>query len=328
MGRGAEGWRAVTRVLRSCQAVGEGLARRTGGAVRSAVSDIAVATMPSECRVCGAAMATLGSVRVCETCVARAGLGAGETEDILCTRCGDALGMESARFAAARGVTECTMCRLAPPAFARAVAFADYDNEMREMLHHLKFDGARRMAETVLGERLARAAQRLAGATADELVVVPVPLFPARERDRGFNQATLLAQAAVSRLKRLQPAWRLRVASDALARVKDTRSLYRLSPRQRRANLRGAFRIRNAEAVRGREVLLIDDIMTTGATARECSAVLLRAGAAQVWVATVAKAHPEGVRGLVLQEPADVAMWSSGNGASFKKPDARRQVSF
>ena len=71
------------------------------------------------------------------------------------------MGMESARFAGAMGVGECTMCRMAPPEFARAVAFASYDNEIREMLHLLKFDGQRGLAEHVLGEWLAAAVLKL-----------------------------------------------------------------------------------------------------------------------------------------------------------------------
>jgi len=222
---------------------------------------------------------------------------------------------------------------MAPPEFERAVAFADYDNEMREMLHLLKFAGRRRMAEFVLGERLAQAVLKLedsfgAGHVA-ELVVVPVPLFAARERERGFNQAELLARAAVKVLRRQRPAWRLRIESGVLLRVKDTRSLYRLSPHQRRASLRGAFRVAKKDAIAGRDillgrdVLLIDDIMTTGATARECARVLKRAGAAKVWVATAARAQPESVQGLVQ---SDVAMWSVP--AKLVEPDVAGRATF
>jgi ComF family protein len=161
-----------------------------------------------------------------------------------------------------------------------------------------------------------------------ELVVVPVPLFGARERERGFNQATVLAEAMLRQMKRLRPAWRLRLESRALLRVKDTRALYRLSPRQRRAALRGAFRMANAEAVSGREVLLLDDIMTTGATANECARVLLRGGAAKVWVVTAAKAQPESVRSVA--EPDGAALWSAGAAGANRvlEPDIGRRVSF
>jgi ComF family protein len=217
--------------------------------------------------------------------------------------------MESARFALAMGTTECTMCRLAPPEFARAVAYAEYDGEMREMLHLLKFDGVRELAAHVLGEWLAKAIVKLETQAARELVVIPVPLFAARERSRGFNQSKLLAEAAVKRLRRQRRGWKLELDTKSLTRVKDTRALFTMQPHERRKNLHGAFRVMDAGAVRGREVLLIDDIMTTGATARECARVLLRAGAAKVWVATVAKAQPESV---VLRASEEmVARWDA-----------------
>jgi ComF family protein len=286
-------------------------------------------------------MAALARVRVCEACVARVGAHAQSGQDVLCTRCGDAMGMESARFAAAMGVGECTMCRLAPPQFDRAVAYANYEDEMRRMLHLLKFEGMRGIAEHVLGEAMAAAARKLRGQAGDELVVVPVPLFAAREKSRGFNQARLLADGAVKRLQRLEPGWTLRVAVDVLERVKDTRALYVLNPAQRRSSLKGAFRVADVEAVRGREVLLIDDIMTTGATARECARVLKRAGAAKVWVVTAARALPESVHSTAQHDDQNFAMWDAkvagkpgsedpdpGHPVRVVEPEAGRRVRF
>lgn len=293
-------WRAVTRVLRSC----------TSG-LRFAAADLLHTALPSDCRVCGAPMLGLSPVRICQDCVDRVRSQA-EVPDALCRRCGDALGMESMRFAASMGVHECTPCQTTPPAFARAVSFGSYDNEMREMLHALKFNGMRRVAEHVLGDWVAAAILQLEGDAASELVVVPVPLFRDRERKRGFNQAALLGEAGVKRLAKLRPGWRLELKADALVRVKDTRALYALRPDQRRRNLAGAFRIGNAEAVRGREVLLIDDLLTTGATANICAKVLLRAGAEKVWVATVARAQPESVRSVTKS----LASWDLGAGVN------------
>jgi ComF family protein len=224
------------------------------------------------------------------------------------------------------------MCRLAPPQFDRAVAYASYEDEMRRMLHLLKFEGMRGMAEHVLGAAMAAAAGKLRGVAADELVVVPVPLFAAREKTRGFNQARLLAEAAVKQLRRVEPGWGLRLGSGVLERVKDTQALYALNPTQRRASLKGAFRVADAEAVRGCEVLLIDDIMTTGATARECARVLKRAGAAKVWVVTAAKAQPESVLSTVRhdagrQDADGVAMWDAVP-ARVIEPEVGRRVSF
>jgi ComF family protein len=294
------------------------------------VADFMNILMPSDCRVCGAAMAALAPVRVCEACVSRVGTQA-ET-DVLCGRCGDAMGMESARFAAAMGVSECTMCRLAPPQFDRAVAHANYEDEMRRMLHLLKFEGMRGIAEYVLGDAMAAAARKLRGVAADELVVVPVPLFAAREKARGFNQAKVLAEGMVRRLRKVEPRWTLRLDSGVLERVKDTRALYALNPTQRRSSLKGAFRVADVKAVRGREVLLIDDIMTTGATARECARVLKRAGAAKVWVVTAARAQPESVLSTA-QHDADqsdtegFAIWDAVP-ARVIEPEVGKQVRF
>ena len=314
---GESGWRAVTRVLRSC-----------GEAIEWVVADFSNVLMPSDCRVCGAAMAALARIRVCEACVARVGAQAESGKDVLCTRCGDAMGMESARFASAMGVGECTMCRLAPPQFDRAVAYANYEDEMRRMLHLLKFEGMRGIAEHVLGGAMASSARTLRGEAAHELVVIPVPLFAAREKTRGFNQARLLAEAMVKRLRRLEPGWKLSVPAHVLERVHDTRALYQLNPTQRRASLKGAFRVANAEAVRGREVLLIDDIMTTGATARECARVLKRAGAAKVWVVTAAKAQPESVHSTAQHDDESFAMWTAVAPMKLVEPDAGRRVKF
>jgi ComF family protein len=302
-----------------------------------AVADITNVFLPSDCRVCGAAMARFSKVRICEACCARVeGAGSGTdrraggprteaAQDVLCTRCGDAMGMESARFVAAMGVSECTLCRLAPPEFEKAVAFANYDYEMREMLHLLKFEGMHGVAEHVLGDGMAAAVRKLRACADGELVVIPVPLFAARERARGFNQATLLAQAGLKRLRELEPEWTLRFEGRVLQRVKDTQALYALGPTERRRSLRGAFRVVDAEAVRGREVLLIDDIMTTGATARECAKVLKRAGAAKVWVATAAKAQPESVQNAVQHETESFVMWDAGVSVD---PDAGKRLRF
>lgn len=216
-------------------------------------------------------------------------------------------------YAGMPGVSECTMCRLAPPEFARAVAYAEYEGEMRELLHLLKFNGVRQVAGNLLGAYLAKAVLKLEDQAALELVVIPVPLFAARERGRGFNQATLLAASALKHLRKLRRGWKLTIDTRAFARVKDTHALFTMQPHERRKNLRGAFRVMAADAVRGREVLLVDDIMTTGATARECARVLLRAGAAKVWVATVAKAQPESVRALRADGPGEsmVARWDA-----------------
>ena len=119
----------------------------------------------------------------------------------------------------------------------------------------------------------------------DDILIVPVPLHPSKRRQRGFNQAELIARAA---LKATQGR-HFDLDTNVLARVKPTVSQIGLTRPQRRENIRGAFKVAHLSKVSGREVLLVDDVMTTGTTAAECARVLQRAGADKVWVATVAR---------------------------------------
>ena len=202
--------------------------------------------------------------------------------------------MEGVRFAGqfpAEGLL-CSPCRMVPPEFERSVAYAVYQDQLREMVHLLKYERMRAVAKP-LGRMLARTIETLDGEAGREMLVVAVPLFPSKERQRGYNQAVLIADAALAELKKSRPAWKLTPAHGVIRRVKDTRSQFELTPKGRRRNLQGAFAVVDGSALAGREVLLVDDIYTTGATARACSRVLRRAGASKVWVATVSRAQPE-----------------------------------
>jgi ComF family protein len=127
------------------------------------------------------------------------------------------------------------------------------------------------------------------------MLVIPVPMHPVKQRQRGFNHAELLARSAMAELRRRHPQLGLRLESSLLKRVRVTVSQAGLTTHQRRQNLRGAFFAPLPGRLAGRHVLLIDDIYTTGATARACCRVLMNAGAASVRVATVARAQREGV---------------------------------
>jgi len=271
---------------------------------RGVVDDFVTTVFPGECLVCEAALVRAGTIPVCAECLARVR----PQKEMLCEICGEALGMESERFAESFGDARvCTPCRRVPPEFARAVAYGVYEGALRELVHLLKYERMTGLARP-LGGMLAGAVELLGeeiSAAAGEVLVVAVPLFRAKERGRGFNHAAVLADKAVRELKRRRPEWRMRAAHGVIERVRETESQFALTPRARRLNLRGAFAMREAGAirdeVRGRDVLVIDDIYTTGATARACAQVLRRAGARSVLVATLARAQVE-----------SVAMWDSG----------------
>ena len=118
-------------------------------------------------------------------------------------------------------------------------------------------------------------------------MVVPVPLFRARQRQRGFNQAELIARVALKIHAARRPAAPGR--TPVLERKRETQSQTGLTSHQRRENMRGAFAVAQPDAIRGQEVVVVDDVYTTGATVSECARILLRAGASKVWVATVAR---------------------------------------
>jgi ComF family protein len=201
----------------------------------------------------------------------------------VCTLCGERIFSPYA-FADPQNQPVCGLCRRIEPMFVRAAAYGSYESGLRELIHLLKFGGVR-PAANVLGRMLGEAIATMEPSfAADPIAVIPVPLYRTKFRQRGFNQAELIANAAVKGFNR----GRLYVCP-VLERQRDTASQVGLSSHQRRENLRGAFRVARPELVKGREVLVVDDVYTTGTTVSECVRVLRRAGANQVWVATVAR---------------------------------------
>jgi len=220
----------------------------------------------------------------------------------VCLRCGDTLDAPGGHFFS----SQCRVCRLAPPPFVRAVSYGPYQGRMRDAIHALKYDHLRPAAGP-LGVFLAEAIGQLAGVAPAEMLVVPVPLHRSKQALRGFNQARTLAVVALKVLARQYPNWRLTLASSTLMRLRPTETQAGLTPRQRRLNVRGAFSVSDPKAIAQKHVLLIDDILTTGATARAAARVLLAAGAASVWVATLARARRvNGDAAVSIHEEQDI----------------------
>jgi ComF family protein len=159
-----------------------------------------------------------------------------------------------------------------------------YGGATTQAILHLKH-GRRRHLARPLGALLAPAVAAAIDSGVNALC--PVPLHPRRLRQRGFNQALDLLRVAEKLSRR--PAARPLVVPDGLRRIRDTPALGWESPTSRRRIVDGAFAVRRPEWAEGRRILLVDDVMTTGATLAECTRVLLRAGAAEVEVAALAR---------------------------------------
>ncbi len=156
-------------------------------------------------------------------------------------------------------------------ALASCAVLCDYTAGVKTLLHKLKFRGDTRAAVSLAWLLTERLAGRPRGAIE---AVVPVPLHPDRLAERGYNQTELIFRPWCER-----QGWPWR---EALARTRPTDPQWELSPAERRRNVRGAFALASPETIRGKSVLLVDDIITTGATMNECAKVLKRGGAARV----------------------------------------------
>ncbi len=178
----------------------------------------------------------------------------------------------------------CVRCREKPRPWGRVLVYGPYAGQLKEMILGYKFearlDFGRRLQECALAafEHGLRAYPELGGPG----LVVPVPLHPRRLLARGFNQSLEIA-----RLLSARHGWPLH--QEALARVRRTTPQMELAREARAENIRGAFAARG-EILAGRAVLLVDDIMTTGATLEECSRAMLGAGAARVDLLVLARA--------------------------------------
>lgn len=171
--------------------------------------------------------------------------------------------------------TVCAECMKKPPLFSKAMSFGLYENTLASAIHFFKFQRIRRLYRP-LGDLLLRS--DMSGIDA----LVPVPLSARGLRERGFNQSLLLA-------KSLSDNNKVPLIMDGLLKKTDTPAQIGLSKTERGLNLKGSFTTeRNFSGMR---LLLVDDVMTTGSTANECSKVLLRAGAKEVQVLTLARAN-------------------------------------
>lgn len=207
--------------------------------------------------------------------------------DPLCPRCHEKLPLNTPPFCVRcsrhlKNVTEeglCPSCRTRLPAFDEAWALLEYAGPARDLLHRFKFHNkisVRRTFDTLLHTFIERYRLQFP----DAAMVIPIPLYPTRLRERGYNQAALLATCAAG-------AFKLPLREDILIRQRPTRHQSELGAKERWTNIEGAFRIKNSNDIVGREIIIVDDILTTTATASEAANTLKDAGASRVIVITL-----------------------------------------
>ena len=178
----------------------------------------------------------------------------------------------------------CADCRAQPPLYGKRRAIAFYEPTVREAIHLLKYDKKPIFAKHLVHLIQSHLPADLSAADYDFLL--PIPLHAKRYRERGFNQAEQLARG-------IGHVWKTPVRTDILFRVKHTAPQSSLNSRQERMdNIADAFEIRSPDRIRGRRVLLIDDIFTTGTTVNEALKVLQAANPSGVDVLTLARTKP------------------------------------
>jgi ComF family protein len=237
---------------------------------------------PADCRLCERPLTRSARLPICEQC-----LGSFPAlPNRVCAICGSptlpatTLDTSEARAAPIESPPTCLDCTTRTYRFARARSYAAYRGPIVRAIVLLKFERIDPLA-TYFGDQLASLAIRLAIASTVD-VVVPVPLHRTRERERGFNQAELIARAAAKRLG-------LPFKPILLMRTKARPDKHILSNEERWRIVRGAFATRPGSQVDNKRVLLVDDVMTTGATLDACAGALLEAGAKSVVGLTVAR---------------------------------------
>ncbi len=249
-------------------------------ALLSAVGATLDLLLPRMCVACERSMNSDDRGLVCALCWSRLAL----LPNPVCARCGHP-----------SGGRECRFCELLPR-FVRAARSACWvPHEVASaIVHALKYHGWTGAARG-MGERIARL-NWPPDVIAERAALVPVPLSPVRERERGFNQAALLADALGER-------WCIPVWRDVLVRTRATGTQTRLTPGERSANVRDAFEVPDGSSsrgarmsVRGRHIVLVDDVLTTGATLNACAATLFAAGARTISYATFGRARASGDR--------------------------------
>jgi len=236
-------------------------------ALRAFLKSLAALCFPPRCLCCDTALAAPAALLFCPDCLDKIDF----IKEPFCPCCGRA-------FPDAAGDNHlCGNCLTKPPHFTSARAVAHYHPPLADAIHAFKYNG-----HTFGLASFAQLVQRLNPPLAATDIIIPVPLHPKRLRQRGFNQALLMAHAF---FPHAQP----KIKNDLLVRNQWTEPQTALSGISRRRNLKGCFTVTDPAQIAGKSVLLIDDVFTTGSTANECAHTLKKAGAITIYVLTLAR---------------------------------------
>lgn len=229
------------------------------------------AVLPVDCANCGITLTDDPIPCFCRECWQAITPLSGPT----CPRCGRPFASPVALAYSPRHL--CAACRIHPPSFTQAWSLYAYESPLREAIRLFKYHKKVSLA-VPLGDLMAEAFPQLPEVD----LLIPVPLHASRLREREFNQSLLLADRLNRRLG-------LPLSYDNLVRVRPTQPQTELSRTARLKNLRRVFVVQRPDEVAGKRILLVDDVLTTGTTVNECAKALRKAGAADVYVGTLAR---------------------------------------
>ena len=227
---------------------------------------------PRYCLVCNSSLNHTDRRALCSECTNKVTF---INQDTSCPRCGLDLGPY------VQPDTLCQECHAHPPRFTKAIAVAGYDGVIREAIHKFKYAKERVLLDELSGLLIARW-QGVRHLVPQMDAIMPAPLYLGKLKERGFNQSQLLAE-------RLSQSTDIPLEIDNLIKIRPTPDQAGLDSVNRKKNLIDAFEVTNSKAIDGKNILLIDDVLTTGATASEIARTLKKAGAKGVYVLVLAR---------------------------------------
>lgn len=219
------------------------------------------------CYVCGGMLEKDAKYSLCNNCYNNLPF----IPEHHCTKCGTLLRMiEDGPI--------CQQCKNTNYYFDRAISIVKYEKDVKTLIYKLKYSNHTYLATTIgciMADKL-----KQEGIEAD--IIIPVPLYKRKEKERGFNQAILISKYMAEKAN-------ISLNTDVLLRIKNTKVMHNLTRRERLENVDGAFEVINREIIANKDVLLVDDIFTTGSTVNSCSKELIDSGAKSVTVLTFAR---------------------------------------